>query len=65
MAGPLLHAIEFPRLLGGIFRLQVFLQVSLQVLLQGFPQSVAVESMFMKIIIHGFMYSTIHELNNS
>jgi hypothetical protein len=65
MAGTLLYAAEFSSFLGGIFRLQVFLQVFLQVLLQQFPYRAVVENLFMKIIIHVFMYSLIHELNIS
>ena len=42
-----------------------FYKFLLQVFLQPFSYYRAVESLFMKTIIHYFMYSLIHELNSS
>jgi hypothetical protein len=55
MAELLLQAAESSRLFGRTFRLQVFLQVSLRVLLQQSLEEVAAETLFMNVIIHEFM----------
>ena len=47
------------------FVYKFFLQVFLQVLLQPFPYCGAVERALMNIVIQYFIYSLIHELNNS
>jgi hypothetical protein len=56
---------NFQAFLASFFVYKSFLQVLLQVLLQQFPYRAVVENLFMKIIIHVFMYSIIHELNIS
>jgi hypothetical protein len=57
--------LNFQAFWAAFFVYKFFLQVPLQVLLQRFPYRVVVENLFMKIIIHVFMYSIIHELNIS
>ena len=57
--------LKFRDFLAAFFVYKSFLQVSLQVFLQPFSYDVAVESLFMKTIIHVFMDSLIHELNSS
>jgi hypothetical protein len=46
MAEPHLHEIEYARFFGNIFCLQVFLQISLRLLLQGFPYTGVAETTF-------------------
>src|SRR5262245_46993811 len=57
--------LNFQDFSAAFFVYKFFLQVSLQVLLQHISHSVVVERVVMKTIIHYFMYSLIHELNNS